>query len=87
MEILFSLKIDFVDIGLYLNKKLKLGKNIGYDSTIIRQLNDYILENEKDDLLLPYSKLLFNNENPKIICELINKLSSISLYLYGNELN
>ena len=42
--------------------------------------------NERHSSLLPYSKILFSNENPEFICKLINKLSPIRFYLYGNEL-
>ncbi len=63
-----------------------LGTKLGYSSTVIRQFHDYIPSNERHSALLPYSKLLFNNENPNYICQLIKKLSPIRLYLYGNEL-
>ncbi len=63
-----------------------LGTKLGYGSTIIRQLNDYIPLNDVHSSLLPYSRVLFNHENPLYICEIIKKLSGIRLYLYGNEL-
>ncbi len=64
-----------------------LGTKLGYPSTIIRQLNNYIPSNERHSSLLPYSRLLFNNEDPRHMCQLIKKLSPIRLYLYGNELS
>jgi hypothetical protein len=64
-----------------------LGTKLGYPSTIIRQLNNYIPSSERHSSLLPYSKLLFNNEDPRHMCQLIKKLSPIRLYLYGNELS
>jgi hypothetical protein len=63
-----------------------IGTKLGYSSTIIRQLNNYIPSNERHSALLPYSKLLFNNEDPDHMCQLIKKLSPIRFYLYGNEL-
>lgn len=62
-----------------------LGTELGYESTVIRQLNDYIPSNDRNSSLLPYSKLLFNNENPKYLCDLMKNFSSIRLYLYGNK--
>ncbi|UJR38678.1 hypothetical protein I4U23_031344 [Adineta vaga] len=61
-------------------------ENLGYNSLIIRQFHDYLPSNERHSSLLPYSKLLFNNENPEKICQMIQNLCSIRLYLYGNEL-
>jgi hypothetical protein len=64
-----------------------IGTKRGYSSTVIRQFHDYIPSNERHSALLPYSRLLFNNENPNNICQMIKKLSPIRLYLYGNELS
>ncbi|UJR07271.1 hypothetical protein I4U23_011559 [Adineta vaga] len=61
-------------------------ENLGYDSPIIRQFHDYLPSDERHSSLLPYSKLLFNNENPEKICEMIKNLCPLRLYLYGNEL-
>ncbi|CAF3006292.1 unnamed protein product [Rotaria sp. Silwood2] len=61
-------------------------ENLGYNSPIIRQFHDYLPSDERHSSLLPYSKLLFNNENPENICRMIKDLSPIRLYLYGNEL-
>jgi hypothetical protein len=64
-----------------------LGTKLGYSSVIIRTLHDYIpsIDDEDRPCFLPYSEVLFNNEHPHYICELIKKLSPIRLYLYGND--
>ena len=59
---------------------------MGYPSIIIRTLDNYIPStDEEKPCLLPYSQTLFNYEHPHYICELIKKLSSLRLYLYGND--
>ena len=60
---------------------------MGYSSTIIRQLNAYIPNKERDSSLLPYGKVLFENEDPCRVSELLKSVSSIRLYLYGNVLS
>ncbi|CAF3544687.1 unnamed protein product [Rotaria socialis] len=59
---------------------------LGFSSAVIRQLNDYIPNSERNSVLLPYAELLFKNEDPHYICRLIKQLSPIRLYLYGNKL-
>ena len=62
------------------------GVRLGFPSTIIRFLSDYIpSENEGKPCPLPYSELMFNHESPTYMCKLIKNLSAIRLYLYGNE--
>lgn len=60
---------------------------MGYGSTVIRQLSDYIPNSERDSCLLPYSRILFENEDPSHVSELLKNVSSIRLYLYGNVLS
>lgn len=63
-----------------------IGTKIGYPSTIIRTLDKYIpTDDTANTCLMPYSSVLFNKERPHFSCELIKKLSSIRLYLYGND--
>ncbi len=50
-------------------------------------MNAYIPFDDNHSSLLPYSQLLFNYEDPNIICKLLKNLCSIRLYLYGNELS
>ncbi|CAF0772370.1 unnamed protein product [Rotaria sp. Silwood1] len=56
----------------------------GYPEAIICPLDDYIPKSEIYHKL-PYGKLLFEYEDPKIICRWIRYLSPIRMYLYGNE--
>lgn len=35
---------------------------------------------------MPYAQLMFENEKPRFMCQLIGKLSPIRLYIYGNDL-
>lgn len=60
---------------------------MGYGSTVIRQLSEYIPNGERDSCLIPYSRILFENEDPMKIVELLKNVSSIRLYLYGNVLS
>ncbi len=61
-----------------------LGAKFGYPSAIVRPLDDYIPKSEIYDKL-PYGKLIFEYEHPKIICRWLRSLSPIRIYLYGNE--
>ncbi|CAF0830737.1 unnamed protein product [Rotaria sordida] len=56
----------------------------GYPEAIICPLDDYIPKSEIYHKL-PYGKLLFEYEDPRIICRWIRYLSPIRIYLYGNE--
>jgi hypothetical protein len=60
------------------------GAKFGYPSVIVRLLDDYIPKNEIYDKL-PYGKLMFEYEEPRIICRWLRLLSPIRMYLYGNE--
>ncbi|CAF4563045.1 unnamed protein product, partial [Rotaria sp. Silwood2] len=62
----------------------QLGAKFGYPDAIISSLDDYIPKSEIYHKL-PYGKLLFEYEDPKIICRWIRYLSPIRMYLYGNE--
>ena len=53
---------------------------------MVRTLASYIpFQGEDKPDLLPYTQVLFENESPLVICDLIKGLSPIRLYLYGNE--
>jgi hypothetical protein len=67
-----------------LNISINLGAKFGYSSAIVRALDDYIPKSEIYDKL-PYGKLVFEYEDPKIICRWLRLLSPIRMYLYGNE--
>ncbi|CAF3537887.1 unnamed protein product [Rotaria sp. Silwood1] len=85
----FIILLDSIDDDLLTrlkeNHRVK-GAKIGYTSTVIRQLNDYIPSSERHSALVPYAELLFKNEDPHYICRLIKKLSPIRFYVYGNML-
>jgi hypothetical protein len=67
-----------------LNFCFDLGAKFGYPSATVRALDDYIPKNEIYNKL-PYGKLIFEYEDPKIICRWLRLLSPIRMYLYGNE--
>lgn len=59
---------------------------LGYSSVIVRTLDDYIPStNENKQILLPYAHVLFEHEDPLFIRDIIQRLSPIRLYLYGNN--
>ncbi len=80
----YSQKLTYNILNFYI--KSILGTKLGYTSVVIRQINNYLPENEKYLSLLPYAKLLFSHEDPNYMCQIIKKLSPIRLYLYGNKL-
>ncbi|UJR37140.1 hypothetical protein I4U23_029850 [Adineta vaga] len=58
--------------------------SLGYPSTSIRILDEYIPKSELYDKL-PYGKTIFEYEHPEVICAWLRDLSPIRMYLYGNE--
>lgn len=65
----------------------RTANQLGYPSVVIRQLNDYIPQTDRFLSILPYAKQLFEYEKPLDLVRLIQKLSPIRLYVYGNELS
>ena len=65
----------------------RLESRLADPSVIVRQLNDYIPLDEQFSSLLPYAKHLFEYEKPSYLRRLIEKLSPIRLYVYGNQLS
>ena len=64
-----------------------VGAKLGYASAVIRTLSDYLPTHSARSALLPYEQLIFRNDDPDYVCQLIKKLSPIRLYLYGNEMD
>ncbi|CAF1400563.1 unnamed protein product [Adineta steineri] len=84
--LLISLNSSQENVDSAQQRLQKVCNKLGYTSTIIRQLNDYIPNSDRHLSLLPYAKLLFNHDNPHYMCRLIKELSPIRFYLYGNKL-
>ena len=61
-----------------------LGTKLGYPMAEVCSLDDYIPKGEIYDKL-PYGKLLFEHEDPVLVCSWLRALAPIRLYLYGNE--